>query len=132
MALIGKRFKKEKKTARGTVKNALEGISYTFSTEINLRIHFLATVIVLLGCYILEVSLFELIICLLLIGLVISFELINTVIEVIVDMVEPRYNPLAKIAKDTASGAVLVMAITSAIIGIIIFLPKVLMFIGII
>ncbi len=132
MKLIGRRYKKDKKTVQGTLKNALEGIIYTFNTEINLRIHFLATVIVLIGCYILEASLLEWIICLLLIGLVISFELINTVVEVIVDMVEPHYNPLAKIAKDTASGAVLVVAITAAIIGLIIFLPKVLVFIGVV
>lgn len=132
MILKGNRYKKEKKTAWGTIKNAWDGIVYAFNTEINLRIHFLATVVVLLGCYILEVSLMELIICLLLIGMVIAFELLNTVTEVIVDMVEPKYNPLAKIAKDTAAGAVLVVSITSAIIGIIIFLPKVLSFIGVI
>ena len=132
MILKGNRYKKEKKTALGTIKNAWDGIVYTFNTEINLRIHLLATVVVLLGCYILEVSLMELIICLLLIGMVIAFELLNTVTEVIVDMVEPKYNPLAKIAKDTAAGAVLVVSITSAIIGIIIFLPKVLSFIGVI
>ena len=59
-------------------------------------------------------------------------DYVNTVVEVIVDMVEPKYNPLAKVAKDTAAGAVLVMAIISALIGIIIFLPKVLTFIGVI
>ncbi len=132
MILVGRRFKKEKKTPQGTVKNALEGIIYTFNTEINLRIHLLMTTIVLLGCYILEASFFEVLICLILIGLVITTELINTAIEVVVDMIEPRYNPLAKIAKDTAAGAVLVIASTSAIIGVMIFLPKVLAFIGII
>ena len=132
MKLLGRRFKKEKKTAKGTIKNALEGILYTFNTEMNFRVHLLATVIVLLACIILEVSTFEIIVCLMLIGLVIAFELVNTVVEVIVDMVEPKYNPLAKVAKDTAAGAVLVMAIISALIGIIIFLPKVLTFIGVI
>ena len=132
MKLIGRRFKKEKKTAQGTIKNALEGISYTFNTEMNFRVHLIATVLVLLACYILEATTLEIIICLILIGLVIAFELINTVIEVIVDMVEPRYNPLAKVAKDTAAGAVLVMALTAAVIGLIIFLPKALVFIGII
>ena len=132
MILVGRRFKKEKKTPQGTVKNALEGIIYTFNTEINLRIHLLMTTIVLLGCYILEASFFEVLICLILIGLVITTELINTAIEVVVDMIEPRYNPLAKIAKDTAAGAVLVIASTSAIIGVMIFLPKLLAFIGII
>lgn len=132
MKLIGRRYKKDKKTPQNTVKNALEGIIYTFNTEMNFRIHLLATVIVLLACYILEASLIEVIICLMLIGLVIAFELINTVVEVIVDMVEPKYNPLAKVAKDTAAGAVLVIAIVSAIIGIIIFLPKLLIFIGVV
>ena len=98
----------------------------------NFRVHLLATTIVLLGCFILEASILEVIICLILIGLVIAFELMNTVVEVIVDMVEPKYNPLAKVAKDTAAGAVLVMAIISALIGIIIFLPKVLAFIGVV
>ena len=131
MKLLGRRFKKEKKTAKGTIKNALEGIFYTFNTEMNFRVHLIATVLVLLACYILETNVFEIIVCLILIGLVIAFELINTVVEVIVDMVEPRYNPLAKVAKDTAAGAVLVIAVTSAVVGLIIFLPKVLVFIGI-
>ena len=132
MKLLGRRFKKEKKTAKGTIKNALEGILYTFNTEMNFRVHLIATVLVLLACYVLEASVFEIIVCLILIGLVIAFELINTVVEVIVDMVEPRYNPLAKVAKDTAAGAVLVMAVISAVVGLIIFLPKILVFIGII
>ena len=67
-----------------------------------------------------------------LIGLIIALELINTVVEVVVDMVQPKYDPLAKIAKDTASGAVLVMSIIAAMIGLIIFLPKALVFIGVI
>ena len=132
MKLLDKRFKHEKKTVKSTLKNAIEGITYTYNSEINLRLHFLATVIVIITCFILEVSLFEWIICILLIGLVIAFELINTVVEVVVDLVEPKYNPLAKIAKDTSSGAVLVMAITAAIIGLIILLPKALLYIGLI
>ena len=63
MKLLGRRYKKEKKTAKGTISNALEGIIYTFNTEMNFRIHLLATAIVLLGCYILEANIFEIIIC---------------------------------------------------------------------
>lgn len=132
MKLLGKRYKHEKKTVKNTFKNAMEGIIYSFNSEINFRLHLMAAVIVLLASYILEISLIEFIICLLLIGLVITVELINTVVEVVVDMVQPKYDPLAKIAKDTASGAVLVMSIIAAMIGIIIFLPKVLVFIGVI
>ena len=132
MKLIGKRYKHEKKTIKNTLGNALEGIEYCFNSEINFKFHTIAAVAVLLGSYILELSLLEVVICLILIGLVLAFELMNTVIEIVIDMVEPRENPLAKIAKDAASGAVLVTAITAAIVGLIIFLPKVLLFIGVV
>ena len=58
-------------------------------------------------------------------GLVIGAETINTSIEATVDLACPKKDPLAKIAKDTASGAVLVFALTAAISGLIIFIPKI-------
>ena len=58
-------------------------------------------------------------------GLVISLELVNTAIENVVDLVTMEKKPKAKIAKDVAAGAVLVSAIFSAIIGLIIFIPKI-------
>ncbi|MFR5904918.1 MAG: diacylglycerol kinase, partial [[Ruminococcus] torques] len=62
-------------------------------------------------------------ICLLLFGLILSLELVNTALEAVVDLVTKEKKPLAKIAKDTAAGAVLVSAIAAAIIGCIIFVP---------
>ena len=75
---------------------------------------------------ILKISKIEWIICIILFGLVISAELMNTAIENVVDLVTMEKNQKAKIAKDVAAGAVLVTAISSAIIGFIIFLPKIL------
>ena len=124
MVLRGKRYKKEKKTVLGTFRNALNGIIYTYSVEINFKIHLLVAVLVLLFSYILELSKMEVIVCILLIGLVLAFELINTVVEMIVDMVEPHEDPLAGMIKDASSGAVLVIAVTSAVVGLIIFIPK--------
>ena len=60
---------------------------------------------------------------LLLFGLILSLELVNTALEAVVDLVTKEKKPLAKIAKDTAAGAVLVSAIAAAIIGCIIFVP---------
>lgn len=57
-------------------------------------------------------------------GLVISLELVNTAIEITVDICSPNINNKAKKAKDTSAGAVLVSAIMSSIIGLIIFIPK--------
>ena len=58
-------------------------------------------------------------------GLVIALELVNTAIESVVDLVTTERKPLAKTAKDTAAGAVLVAAIMAAIVGLIIFVPRI-------
>ena len=58
-------------------------------------------------------------------GLVIALELVNTAIESVVDLVTTERKPLAKVAKDTAAGAVLVAAIMAAIVGLIIFVPRI-------
>ena len=62
-------------------------------------------------------------ICLLLFALVISLELVNTAVEAVVDLVTEERKPLAKIAKDTAAGAVLFASLAAVIIGCIIFIP---------
>ena len=58
-------------------------------------------------------------------------ELVNTAVEAVVDLVTEELHPLAKISKDTAAGAVLIAAIMAAIVGLIIFVPKGLVFLGI-
>ena len=70
-------------------------------------------------------------ICLGLFGMVMALELVNTAVEAVVDLVTEERHPLAKIAKDTAAGAVLIAAIMAAIVGLIIFVPKGLVFLGI-
>ena len=70
-------------------------------------------------------------ICLGLFGLVMALELVNTAIEAVVDLVTSEYRPLAKVAKDTAAGAVLIAAIMAVVSGLIIFVPKGLAFLGI-
>ena len=64
-------------------------------------------------------------------GMVMALELVNTAVEAVVDLVTEERHPLAKIAKDTAAGAVLIAAIMAAIVGLIIFVPKGLVFLGI-
>lgn len=87
--------------------------------------------LVIAAGFILRLSVTEWCICLVLFGLILSLELVNTAVESVVDLVTEERKPLAKIAKDTAAGAVLISAIMAAIIGCIIFIPKVLDFIGI-
>ena len=105
-------------------KYAFEGIITTIKEERNMFIHFLiAIIVVITGIYV-RLSLNEWLICLLLFALVFSLELINTAIENTVDLVTTKKNKKAKLAKDAAAGAVLIVAIFASIIGIIIFLPK--------
>ena len=73
-------------------------------------------------------SLSEWFTCIILFGLVISGELFNTAIETVVDMVSPNINEKAKLAKDISAAGVLVLAISAFIIGLLIFIPKILNF----
>ena len=87
-------------------------------------------IFVIIAGFLLKISIAEWIVCLILFAMVISLELINTAIEITVDIAMPKINEKAKFAKDISAGAVLFSAIISAIIGIIIFLPKIIMFKG--
>ena len=64
-------------------------------------------------------------ICMIMCALVLSLELVNTAVEAVVDLATEEKKPLAKIAKDTAAGAVLIAAIASVIVGLLIFVPHV-------
>ncbi len=103
---------------------AFAGIFNTIRTERNIKIHLLAAALVTLFGVLLRISVTEWFICLLLFALVISLELVNTSVEACVDLVTLEKQPLAKKAKDAAAGAVLFAAIIAAIIGCVIFLPK--------
>ena len=106
-------------------KYAGEGIVSSFKSERNMKIHMFIMLIVILAGILLELSAIEWIICVLLFAIVISAELFNTAIETIVDMVSPEKNEKAKLAKDVSAGAVLVVAIGAAMVGLVIFVPKV-------
>ena len=102
---------------------AFEGIWTGIRKERNMKIHCLAIICVTLAGTLLHITATEWCICLLLFALVAALELVNTAVEAVVDLVTEEKKPLAKIAKDTAAGAVLSAAIVSVIIGCIIFLP---------
>ena len=75
--------------------------------------------------FLLQISLFEWVAVVLCIGLVITLELINSAIENMSDFVSPEKNDIIKKVKDLSAAAVFIAAICSAIVGIIIFLPKI-------
>lgn len=125
-----KELKLDKKRLTNSFKYAFEGILQAYVGEQNLKIHTVIAVLVIIFGFILKISYTEWLVCLVLIGLVLMAEFFNTSIEYLVDLTSPEIHPLAKATKDTASAGVLMMAIISAIIGLIIFIPKLISFIG--
>lgn len=125
-----KELKLDKKRLTNSFKYAFEGIFQAYVGEQNLKIHTVIAVLVIIFGFILKISYTEWLVCLVLIGLVLMAEFFNTSIEYLVDLASPEIHPLAKATKDTASAGVLMMAIISAIIGLIIFIPKLINFIG--
>ena len=113
------------KRLRKSFGYAFKGIDDVIEHEPNMKIHVVVAILVVIMAFILKVSIIEWIILVLLIGAVLAAETINTTIENLVDMYTKEYDEKAKIVKDTAAGTVLIFAITSAIIGLIIFIPKI-------
>jgi len=116
---------KDKTFLRG-VKYCLEGISYTFKHERNFRIEIILGILAVIASFILKISLIEWIIVVALINFVLVLELLNTAFESVVDLYTQEYNKTAKAVKDVSAAAVFVMSLFAAIIGMLIFVPKVL------
>lgn len=103
---------------------AFKGLKYTFITQLNFKVHTVALgLVVLVGIYF-RLTLNEWLWISLAIGLVLITELVNTAIEVLVDLVRPDYHFQAGIVKDVAAAAVLVAALLALVIATLIFIPK--------
>lgn len=119
-------MKLENEKSKNTFIYALIGIKKAIKSEKNVKIDLIAAILVIIFGIFLKINIFEWIICIALIGIVLSAEMMNTAIEATVDLVTREKHPLAAKAKDVAAGAVLVVALTSAVIGGIVFIPKIL------
>lgn len=106
-------------------KHAVDGIIYAIENEQNILVMMIATLVTLIISFILNVSKIELVLVVICIGTVIACEMINSAIEACVDLETTKENTLAKIAKDCASGASLVLSVMSIFVAGIIFIPKI-------
>ncbi len=122
-------MKKKKFSLKARAKSfryAFSGIYTLIKNEHNARIHLCVTIGVLFSGFFFELSAAEWINLIFAIGLVFSAEAINSAIEYLSDLVTPEYHPLVKKAKEVAAAAELLTAIAAALIGLIIFIPKIL------
>jgi diacylglycerol kinase (ATP) len=104
---------------------ALDGIVHTLRTERNMRIHFLIGFLVLVGGIYLNLSPLEYMVLSVTVSFVLVTELFNTAVEHAVDLAERRRNPLAKVVKDVAAGAVFVSAVNAAVVGYLIIFRQI-------
>ena len=110
-------------------RNALIGIKTAYKSQKNLRVHiFIGFFVFLFGVF-LKVSIVEWLILLLTILVVVITEMFNTALEFTVDLFSTEYSKQAKKAKDVSAAGVLITAFSAILIGIIIFLPKILLLI---
>jgi len=108
---------------------AFRGIYYAFRTQHNLWIHLSVMIVVIVSGVFFQLSLYEWGIVVLACGLVLTAELMNTAIEFLVDVVSPERQDKAGRIKDIAAGAVLIAAVSAAVAGLLVFLPKMILLI---
>ena len=104
---------------------AFEGIIHVLRTQRNMRIHFAIAVAVLVFALIVDVTKLELIALLISIAFVLIAEMLNSAVEAAIDIATTEFDPMAKLAKDVAAGAVLIASTNALVVGYLVFAGKV-------
>jgi diacylglycerol kinase len=102
---------------------AFQGLWYALRTQRNMRVHLVVAIIIIIAGLLLRLSTLEFALLAIVIAVVMVAEMLNTVCEACVDLAQPEYHPLARIAKDVAAGAVLLSAILSVVVGVLVLGP---------
>lgn len=105
--------------------HAWDGLVYTIKSQPNFQFHLFAILVVVSSGYYFQISFIEWLVLIFTFNFVLVAEMINTAVESVVDLIIREQRGEAKIAKDVASGMVLVSAIFSVVIGLMIFIPKI-------
>jgi diacylglycerol kinase (ATP) len=103
---------------------AFEGVIHALRTQRNLRIHFAIAAAVLVLAFVYDVTRLELIALMIAIAFVLIAEMVNTAVEATIDLSTPSFDPLAKIAKDLAAGAVLIAAVNAVAVGYLVLADR--------
>jgi diacylglycerol kinase (ATP) len=107
---------------------AFEGIYYLIKTQQNARIHLSCAMLALIMGFWLKIATYEWFILFFSIAIVLAFEAFNTALETLCDLVHPDVHPKIKLVKDLSAAAVLIGSITALVSGIMIFLPKLILY----
>jgi len=110
---------------KSSLKCAIRGLKYVLRNERNFRIELIVAIFVIFSSIIFRIKNWEFIVVIFLITWVLVTELMNTLVERVVDILEPRVHPFARLIKDIMAGVVLTSAIMSFLVGLFIFLPHI-------
>ncbi len=102
---------------------AMRGLQYVIKNERNFRIELVVATFVIFLSLVLGIKIWEFIIVIFLVTWVLVTELMNTIVERVVDILEPRIHPFARLIKDITAGVVLISAMMSFLVGLLIFVP---------
>lgn len=105
--------------------HAIDGMIYSITCEHNMIIIVIAVLVTTIAGIYFKINSYEWLFCITMFGSISAAEFINTSIEALVDLTTSEYHKLAKIAKDTASSATLILSVTAFIGALIIFVPKI-------
>lgn len=105
--------------------NAVNGILQAIRREGHMKVHYVATLLLIISALFFNFTRMEFTVLVLTCGMVIVAEMFNTVIELIMDVVSPDYNPTVRKIKDIAAGCVLVAAICAVFVGYLLFFDRV-------
>ena len=108
-----------------TIKNSINGIVCYAKDGKSIILYVICAVVEIIMGVVYHINGLEWILIICILGITLAFELVNTAIEAVCDLITREYNPMIKIAKDCGSGATFVIFIVAIILNIIIFSPKV-------
>ncbi len=108
-------------------KHAFRGIGIMLRTQHNAWVHMVAAIVAIVLGFKFDISYAEWSVLVLAMGFVLASEAFNTAMEIDIDLTSPEYHPYAKATKDVAAGAVLISVVVASVIGLIIFLPKIIL-----
>lgn len=108
-----------------SVKYSIEGLNHAYKNEQSLWLHASGVILAVILGIVLKINFYEWAVIIVAFVVVLAIELLNTAIEAVVDLVTKEIHPLAKIAKDCGSAAAFVSGVASAVICLVIFLPKI-------
>lgn len=106
-----------------SLNNAIEGLIYVVRSQRNMKIHLIIAILVLLASIFLPISKLELILIIIIISVVLIAEVINTIVELVLDLIVDKYHPVARVIKDMSAGIVFISAMMAAFLGYLIFYP---------